>query len=170
MSEALLARQLARQRPPQLSSSTQKQAGKSGSRKDTPVAGKVDTDTGAFDEATLANPTSATSIIVDTAVARKIAEARAAMDQKANIRAHVENHQQSRLPQEYLKEARKATRVAQRVFNKGSIKDFKNTGSKSSRLRVPLQERKAQQLKKTRKSNAKASQRRERASKKGGKK
>jgi hypothetical protein len=144
MSEDLLRRQLARQRAPHLASS-----GKTAK----PV------DTGSFDEQTLANPASAASIVVDQEVARRIARARAALDKKANVRAHIERYERDKMPAEYMKEVNKATRVAQRVFNKGSRKETSSGASRTSRLRVPQAEREAQTRRNVKKNNARASQR-----------
>lgn len=93
-----------------------------------------------------AAPVSAASILFDGKIAQKIAQARRALDRKANVREHVQKYQSEKLPSEYKNEMEKAVKVAQKVFGKtGTKKKKSKRGVKASdEVRVPLAERKAE--------------------------
>ena len=166
MSDALLDRQAARQRQPELtaarSAKRSAKAKKASAAAESSKAGSSrvhrEEEDGTFDADAVANPLSKASVIVDDAIARKVARARAALDTKKNIDAHLERHARGVMPQAYAREMKRATAVAQRVYNKGSIRDMKKSRSgQPAKLRIPAEQRKAAALRKTRKNNRRQS-------------
>ena len=172
MSDALLERQANRQRQPTLtaakrsasaklrSAEQKKAAAAAAAAGPSPTYHNSAEEDGTFDAAVVANPVSKASVIVDADIARKVQRARAALDKKANIDAHIERHARSQMPKEYEREMKRAAAVAQRVFNKGSIRETKMSNSKKKgggKLRVPADQRKAATLRKTRKNNRRQS-------------
>uniref|UniRef100_A0A7S1LEQ0 Uncharacterized protein n=1 Tax=Neobodo designis TaxID=312471 RepID=A0A7S1LEQ0_NEODS len=162
MSDALLDRQAARQRQPELTAAKRSaKAKKASAAAESSKAGSSRAhreEDGTFDADAVANPLSKASVIVDDAIARKVARARAALDTKKNIDAHLERHARGVMPQAYAREMKRATAVAQRVYNKGSIRDMKKSRSgQPAKLRIPAEQRKAAALRKTRKNNRRQS-------------
>ena len=163
----LLERQWQRQRAPILASgssaspsvgkhSRQAAGAAAGSGKKTaPVAAVADRadDEGYFDDHAVANPTSAASIIVDESIARKVARARASLDLRRNVEAHIENHRRSQMPRQYMKEVRRTIAVGQRIYNKGSRKAIARSGHKQLKPRLPADEHKAEVERRSKRNN-----------------
>jgi hypothetical protein len=97
------------------------------------------------DDLANAAPSSSASIVFDAVVAKKIAVARRALDRRANVRDHMAKYAEETLPIEYIKEAEKTTRIAQKLYRKGTSKlSQKHRRSEGRKLRVPLAEKNAE--------------------------